>query len=118
MPYTAEISRINPTCLLFLIDQSSSMDGPFAGQPDKTKSDGVADAINRLLQNLVLKCAKADGIRDFFHVGLIGYGGRVGPAFGGALNGHSLVPISAIAKNPLRVEPRSRKVDDGVGGLV
>jgi hypothetical protein len=118
VPYSAEISRTNPTCFIFLVDQSGSMMEPFGAQPDKTKSDGVADAINRLMQNLVLKCAKADGIRDFFHVGLIGYGGRVGPAFGGALNGHSLVPISAIAKNPLRVEPRSRRVDDGVGGLV
>ena len=53
MPYSAEISRTNPTCLLFLIDHSSSMDGPFGGQPGKKKSDGVADAINRILQNLV-----------------------------------------------------------------
>jgi hypothetical protein len=116
--YSAQISRNNPTCFVFLVDQSGSMMEPFAAQPDKSKSDGVADAINRLLQNLVLKCAKADGIRDFFHVGLIAYGGRVVPAFSGALNGRSLVPISAIAKNPLRVEQRKRRVDDGVGGLV
>ena len=62
MAFTAEISRTNPTCLLFLVDQSSSMDKPFGGQPGKKKSEGVADAINRLLQNLVLKCAKADGV--------------------------------------------------------
>lgn len=84
MPYTAEISRANPTCLLFLIDQSSSMAEPFGGQPDKAKAEGVADGINRLLQNLVLKCAKADGIRDFLHVGVIGYGGKVEWALGGA----------------------------------
>jgi hypothetical protein len=29
MPYTAELSRINPTSLIFLIDQSSSMAEPF-----------------------------------------------------------------------------------------
>ena len=85
MAYSAEISRTNPTCFIFLVDQSGSMLEPFGAQPDKSKADGVADAINRLLQNLVLKCAKADGIRDFFHVGLIGYGGRVVSAFGGAL---------------------------------
>jgi hypothetical protein len=115
--YTAEISRTNPTCFIFLVDQSSSMLEPFGAQPDKSKADGVADAINRLLQNLVLKCAKADGIRDFFHVGLIGYGGRVVSAFGGSLAGQPLVPISALAKNPLRVEQRIRRVDDGAGGL-
>ncbi len=118
MPYTAEISRTNPTCFLFLVDQSSSMLEPFGAQPGKQKAEGVADAINRLLQNLVLKCAKSDGIRDYFYVGIIGYGGMVGSALGGPLAGQHVVPVSAIAKNPLRVEQRTRKVDDGAGGLM
>ena len=59
MPYAAELSRINPTCILFLIDQSSSMGKAFGAQPDRPKAAGVADGINRLLQNLALKCAKA-----------------------------------------------------------
>ena len=53
MPYTAEISRVNPTCFLFLIDQSGSMAERFGGEAGKTKAEGVADAINRLLQTLV-----------------------------------------------------------------
>src|SRR5436305_12465452 len=118
VPYTAEISRTNPTAIIFLLDQSSSMLEAFGAQPEKSKADGVSDAINRLLQNLVLKCAKADGIRDFFHVGMIGYGGRVASAFGGALAGQTLVPISNIANNPLPVEQRNRKVDDATGGLI
>jgi hypothetical protein len=118
MPYASEISRTNPTCFLFLVDQSSSMLEAFGRQPEKKKADGVADAINRLLQNLVLKCAKSGGVRDYFHVGLIGYGGRVGPAFGGPLAGQPLVPVSSLANSPLRVEQRTRKVDDGAGGLV
>jgi hypothetical protein len=116
--YTAEISRTNPSCFLFLVDQSGSMAKPFGGEQGKVKAQGVADAINRLLQNLVLKCAKSDGIRDYFHVGVIGYGSQVGPAFGGKLAGRGLVPVSEIANNPLRVEQRTRKVDDGAGGLV
>jgi hypothetical protein len=118
LPYTAEISRANPTALLFLLDQSSSMREPFGRQPEKSKADGVADALNRLLQNLVLKCAKADGIRDFFHVGMIRYGGSVASAFGGALAEQTIVPVSKIANHPLRVEVRTRKLDDGTGGLV
>jgi hypothetical protein len=118
MPYAAELSRTNPTSLLFLIDQSSSMAEPFGAQPEKPKADGVADGINRLLQNLVLKCAKGDGIRDYFHVGVIGYGGRVVWALGGKLSGQKLVPISVLANNPLKVDQRARKVDDGAGGLV
>jgi hypothetical protein len=119
MPYTAEISRTNPSCLLFLIDQSGSMQDPFGGgESRKKKADGVADAINRLLQNLVIKCAKSEGIRDYYHVGVIGYGTIVGSAFIGALSGKELVPISDIATMPARIDDRTKKVDDGAGGLV
>ncbi|HEY8504522.1 MAG TPA: hypothetical protein VIL46_08060 [Gemmataceae bacterium] len=116
MPYSAEISRTNPTCILFVIDQSGSMAKPFGGQQDRSKAEGVADAINRLLQNLVLKCAKSDGIRDYFHLGVIGYGGKVRPLMGGG--GEVLVPVSTVANAPLRVEQRKRLVEDGAGGLV
>lgn len=120
MPYTAELSRTNPSCILFLIDQSGSMSDPFGGdrESNRKKADGVADAINRLLQNLVIKCAKSDGVRDYFSVGVLGYGAKVGPAFSGVLSGRDLVPISEIADNPARIEDRTKKVDDGAGGLV
>lgn len=119
MPYSAEISRGNPSCLLFLIDQSGSMEDPFgAGETGRSKADGVADAINRLLQNLVIKCAKSEGVRDYYDVGVIGYGTRVGPAFGGELAGRDLVPVSELAERPERIEERARKMDDGAGGLV
>jgi hypothetical protein len=116
MPYTAQISRVNPTALIFLLDQSSSMHEPFGAQPGKSKAAGVADALNRLLQNLVIKCAQGAGIRDFFHIGMFSYGGAVQSAFSGALAGKSLLPISEIAAHPLRLEVRTRKVE-GAGGL-
>jgi hypothetical protein len=71
-----------------------------------------------LLQNLVIKCAKSEGVRDYYHVAVVGYGSSVGPAFAGSLSGKELVPISEIADNPARVEERTKKVDDGAGGLV
>jgi hypothetical protein len=118
MSYHAEISRANPSCFLFLIDQSGSMADRF-GSSGKTKADAVATAINRLLQTLALRCAKSEGVRDYYHVGVIGYGSsRVAPALGGVLSLRSLVPISDLANHPLRVEDRTRKVDDGTGGLV
>lgn len=119
MPYSAEISRANPSCFLFLIDQSGSMADPFGiGESNRKKADGVADAINRLLQNLVIKCAKEEGVRDYYHVGVVGYGAHVGPAFSGSLAGRELVPVSEIGNMPARVEERTKKVDDGAGGLV
>ncbi len=118
MSYTAEISRNHPSCFLFLIDQSGSMSDPFGGPTGKRKADGVADVVNRLLQNLVIKCAKSEGVRDYYHVGVIGYGAKVGPALGGALAGRELVPISEIANYPIRIEERKRKMEDGAGGIV
>ncbi len=116
MPYSAEISRTHPACILVLVDQSGSMDEPFAGQLDKKKSEGVADAVNRLLQNMVLKCAKSDGVRDYFHVGVIGYGGLVTSGLTSSLD-DCLVPISKLADKPKRIENRLRLIDDGTGGV-
>lgn len=116
MSYTAEISRANPSAMLFLIDQSGSM-ADRLGEEGR-KADQLAIIINRLLQNIVIRCAKAGGVRDYYDVGVIGYGAQVGPAFGGALAGRDLVPLSEVAENPARVESRTKKVQDGAGGLV
>lgn len=120
MPYVAEISRSNPTCFLFLIDRSGSMGDPFGDGAGKRKADGVADAINRLLDTLVQRCAKGETILNRFHVGVIGYGATTGPALGGALAGKGLVPLSDVANHPLRLEQRTRKIhaDDGAGGAI
>jgi hypothetical protein len=118
MPYTAQISRSNPACVLLLIDQSQSMSEPFAGDlTGQTKADAVADAVNRLLQNLVLRSAKADGVRDYFHVGVIGYGSALRSGLGGKVPYEVLVPISRLGDRPLRVETRTREVPDESGGL-
>lgn len=117
MPYSAEISRANPSCFVFLIDQSGSMVDPIAGSEGKRKCDSVADAINRLLHNLIIKCARGEGVRNFYEVCVIGYGAQVGPAFSGPLVGRDLVPLSEVAAAPARVEQRVREVDDGRGGV-
>lgn len=118
MPYSAEISRLNPSCFLFLVDQSGSMNDAVGGGGGRRKAEGVADAINNLLKNLVVKCSKDEGIRDYYNVGVIGYGNSVGPAFGGGLSGRDLVPVSDVGAMPLRMDERQRKVEDGTGGLV
>ena len=101
MSYAAEISRANPSCFLFVIDQSGSMqdvmdptnvqqlnepmsvDGRTYTQTASgdTKAKGLSDAINHWLFELVLKCTKSEGPRDYYHIGVIGYGAQVGPAF-------------------------------------
>jgi len=116
MVYNAEISRINPTCFMFLIDQSGSMIEKFGSDPVKKKADAVADAINRLLMETVIRCTKDDGTRNYIHVSVIGYGNSVGPAFAGTLAGRDLVPIKEIGENPAEIVEREK--DDGAGGLI
>ena len=118
MPYEAEISRDNPTCFLFLIDQSGSMSDPFGGgQGSESKADGLAVAINACLHELILKCTKGDVYR-YFEVGVIGYGAQTGPALGGALAGRPLVWVDELYANPLRFTTLTKKVSGGAGGLV
>ncbi len=120
MSYKAEISRDNPSCFLFLVDQSKSMEDEVSiGGDTQSLATGVADSINRWLQELSIKCAKSEGIRDYYNVGVIGYGNKnVGPSFVGPIAGRDLIPISEIADNPARLDERAKKVPDGAGGLV
>ena len=120
MPYSAEISRASPTAFLFLLDQSASMQDPFGGAEQTgdaapSKARVLADTVNRLLRNLVLRCAKEEGVRDYFHVGVIGYGERVQPLIEPAeeQGEAGLVSVSALADRPKRMEERLQETEDG-----
>lgn len=104
------------------------MKDPFGGAEEQgdaapSKARVLADTVNRLIQNLVLRCAKEDGVRDYFHVGLIGYGERVEPLIRLAEDADrpgpapDLVPISALAERPLRLDERVQQRPDGNGGF-
>ena len=82
------------------------------------KSDFVADVVNKTLHDLVIRCTKAEEIRNYYYISIIGYGGNAQPAFAGALAGKTIVPIGEVADNPARLDTRSKKVPDGAGGLV
>jgi hypothetical protein len=117
MPYTAEISRGNPTALLFLVDQSGSMSDKMSS--GRSKAEQVADVLNRTLATLITRCTKSEGTRNYFDIGVIGYGNSSAyNGFQGSLAGSILSPISAIEASPLRVEERRKKLDDGAGGIV
>lgn len=123
MPYSAEISRQSPTAFLFLLDQSASMQDAFGGAEERgdaapSKARVLADTVNRLLQNLILRCAKEDGVRDYFHIGVVGYGERVQPLVQPAeeyATDTGLIPISHLADRPKRMEERLKTVRDGNG---
>lgn len=116
MPYSAEINRTHPGCLVFLIDESFSMSDPM--DAEKSKAETVADILNRTIQELIVRCGREEGVRDYFEVGVLGYSqDSVRNALSGTLGSKVLHPISEVEANPLRVEERMKKIPDGVGGL-
>lgn len=74
--YEARIDRVNPASICILIDQSHSMNDWFA-QSQKSKADVVAEQVNRLIYELILRCVKSpqQPPLPYFYVSVIGYGG-------------------------------------------
>jgi hypothetical protein len=116
--YSSQITRANPTCVVFLIDQSGSMADPFGGDRGTRKADFVARVVNNALHDLVIRCTKTEEVRDYYHVSVIGYGRAVGSALSGTLSDRLVAPVSEIADSPARVESGFRRAADGAGGYV
>jgi len=115
-PYKAAISRTSPTLILFLLDRSGSMDAPYAD--GRSCAGYLARVVDSAIAELAVRCNKADGIRDYFHIAALGYGnGKVNSAFGGDLGGQDWLPVSRIAAAPSSIDreagsaPRPRWIE-------
>lgn len=73
MPYTAEISRANPACFLFLVVQCIGMGAPMPGHPGQTKGNVAEDAVNRIVNTLSQRCSSGMEVRDYFHIGILSF---------------------------------------------
>ena len=121
MAYQAEISRKNPGCFLFLVDQSESMSEAIGGGTT-SKAQAVADQLNTLLYELVLRCVKSarEAPRAYFSVSVIGYSTTphgdplVESALSMASASGGVVSTTDLAAQPLRVENRA----SAAGGVV
>lgn len=109
--YRARIDRQRPSCLLFLVDQSASMDEPF--QEKRMKAVELADTVNNSIFNLVSRCTFSDGCRRYFDVGVVGYSGAgIANALTGPLSGQVLRPLPEFESHPIRIDHRASG-DDG-----
>ena len=117
VPYSQEISRQNKACFLFLLDQSFSMEEPL-GNSSNRKCDELITAINGWLQNMAIRASGDEGIKDWRDAGVFGY--RTAPganpliesALPGRLAGRTLVSITEIGENPVRIDTRSQYIPD------
>jgi hypothetical protein len=135
MGYEARVSTANPACILFLIDQSSYMSDPFGStlpsaprldallgnvesadaeelkRASRSKASFVAAIIDRALNQLIARCRTATGeVRDYFHVGLLGYGNDITPLLKGAV-----VPISEVIRHPLNMNQTRQAIGPASG---
>ena len=117
LSYRAEISRASPTAIVMVMDQSASMNHRL--KSGQSKAAFLADVLNKTLYTLITSCSKAEGVRDYFHVGVVAYGGEEARnGFQGALDGEALYAVSRLAEAPLRVETRAKKVAGPNGDVV
>jgi len=109
MAYDRRIDRAHPSLVLLLLDQSGSMSATMGGD-HRTRAEAVADAVNSVLFELVLRCVKdaGEGPRHYYDAGVIGYAvpDQVGAALGGELAGRTTVSSVELAEHPLRLEER------------
>lgn len=118
MSYSVVPNRANPMAILFVVDQSGSMNDKMP-KTGNTKASQVATVINKMFSELITKATKQDGVRHYYDVGVIGYGGKgVYNALQGSFADTILNPIEQIAANPLRVEQRFNQIVTATGDIV
>ncbi len=71
--YTNAVDRANPTAVVFLLDQSLSMNEEWSH--GVTKAQKLAEIVNGVIKSMVLQCTKEGGVRPYFDVAIFGYGG-------------------------------------------
>ena len=111
--YVSRVDRDHPSCLIFLVDQSNSMNDPMAGSK-QPKHLAVAGILNGLLYELILRSVKshAEGPRPYFAVAVVGYSTNedgdpvISNGLHPPLDAHPVVWTPDLAAHPLRVEQR------------
>lgn len=105
--YSARVTRNNPSAIVLLIDQSESM--LYDISEEVSRSQAVADIVNNMIENLIMKCQRDSIIREYFDVLVIGYGREIGEnsvryGWEGNLEGRSWVNISDLKENVYTTE--------------
>jgi TIR domain len=112
--YGVSMNTRRPGCFILLVDQSGSMNFRIAGTAIQKRAV-VADAVNSLLYEAVLRATGDDGVKHRFDIGILGYGADaegVHSAFGKDLA--SISEIAEIDEPPQNLVVRQ---PDGRGGI-
>jgi hypothetical protein len=111
-------TRREPKFLIFLIDESTSMLESSGAEP---KHVVVDRCVNGAIEQLVTICNRADGVRDYAQLAVIGYGGqnRTVPTLRSLLNtrnGAWTASLSEVAATATVVNGRAKYVASAPDG--
>ena len=102
--FSRAFDQTNPGLIIFLLDQSSSMQGKVTGRP---KSHIAASAINQTIETLIERCRRGAAIMEKADIGVIGYGAETRyELFAG---------IATLNESFKRVETRHTEVSTPLG---
>lgn len=74
--YSQEITRSHRAAFVLALDQSTSMQQQVQfGRLTTTKSEVVAYTANSLITELIDRCRRTEGVRDYYDIAVIGYSG-------------------------------------------
>jgi len=95
------ITSANPCLMIYMIDQSSSMEDPF-GNSKHSKAQEVCDAINAVIYETLTKCISNGIIKNRVEIALFAYYDKfVASGWGGSLSNKFLHITTNIFQNPL-----------------
>ena len=101
--YEQSITRSRRTAFVILIDGSGSMSEELLSQGRRTtKAEAVAAITNNLLFELIERARRNDGVRDYYDIAVLSYGGddRVESLFAA---GREWLPVSELAASGVPV---------------
>jgi uncharacterized protein YegL len=102
--------------IVILVDQSGSMEDELIFHNETmSKANAVANIVNALLDEIINRCTKAEGIRDYIDIAMIEYGGKsyekANFAWQGNLEGKEWVNMTELNENPLSTETVRMQVE-------
>lgn len=117
--YEQSITRRHRTAFLIAIDGSGSMAEQVSFQGQRTsKAEAVAAITNNLLFELIERARRSDGVRDYYDLAVISYGGddRIEPLLSREL---TWIPVSELAAGtaPVSTTTVEFRLPDGRSSL-
>ncbi|MFI3302915.1 MAG: VWA domain-containing protein [Rikenellaceae bacterium] len=107
--YEKSITRENRSAFVIMIDQSGSMAEPidYEGRT-MTKAEAVAEVTNLIIEELIERARRSDGVRDYYDIGIVGYSGSKATSMLSD-DERVLIPVTELSER--NVESRSCTIE-------